>query len=155
MNYLGLAFRAKYERETGASVDDAINFVNGSNWFHATPVQDYNEHNIFVNIRSGNLVLGRGHAEKGKTWIFFNKYSQGHAWVYDGFINGISPEGKEYNLLHCNWGWNGELNGYYRCRVFNTNNGPVFDKVPTRSNQDPYFRYNLQYSLITPTQNPS
>ena len=34
-------------------------------------------------------------------------------------VNGISPEGKEYNLLHCNWGWNGELNGYYYCRVFN------------------------------------
>ena len=50
-------------------------------------------------------------------------------------VNRISPEGKEYNLLHCNWGWNGELNGYYRCRVFNTNNGPVFDEVPTRSNQ--------------------
>ena len=155
MNYLGLAFRAKYERETGASVDDAINFVNGSNWFHATPVQDYNEHNIFVNIRNGNLVLGRGNAEKGKTWIFFNKYSRGHAWIYDGFINGISPKGKEYNLLHCNWGWNGYKNGYYYCRVFNTNDDPVFDNVPTRSNQAPYYRYNLQYSLITPTQNPS
>lgn len=70
-------------------------------------------------------------------------------------VNGISPEGKEYNLLHYNWGWGGYKNGYYRCRVFNTNNGPVFNKVPTRSNQYPYFRYNLQYSLITPTQNPS
>ena len=69
-------------------------------------------------------------------------------------VNGISPEGKEYNLLHCNWGWNGELNGYY-CRVFNTNDDPVFDKVPTRSNQNPYFRYNLLYSLITPIKNPS
>jgi len=155
MNYLGLAFKAKYENQTGASVKDAISFVNRSNWFHATPVQDYNEHNIFVHIRNGNLVLGRGNGEKGKTWIFFNKYSLGHAWIYDGFINGISPEGKEFNLLHCNWGWDGDKNGYYRCRVFNTNDGPVFDKVPTRSNQNPYFRYNLQYSLITPIQNPS
>ena len=70
-------------------------------------------------------------------------------------VNGISPKGKEFNLLHCNWGWDGYKNGYYYCRVFNTNDGPVFDKVPTRSNQNPYFKYNLQYSLITPTQNPS
>ena len=70
-------------------------------------------------------------------------------------VNGISPEGKEFNLLHCNWGWDGDKNGYYRCRVFNTNNGPVFNKVPTRSNQYPYFRYNLLYSLITPIKNPS
>ena len=28
-------------------------------------------------------------------------------------VNGISPEGKEYNLLHCNWGWDGYKNGYY------------------------------------------
>ena len=45
-------------------------------------------------------------------------------------VNEISPEGKEYNLLHCNWGWNGYKNGYYYCRVFNTNMTPFLIKYP-------------------------
>ena len=71
-------------------------------------------------------------------------------------VNGISPEGKEYNLLHCNWGWDGRHNGYYLSKVFNTNNPAnlpsTISPPPVRSNVPYYFQYNLQYSIIYTTK---
>ena len=43
--------------------------------------------------------------------------NEGHAWVIDGgkaycFVTDGVPSGFRY-YMHCNWGWNGECDGYY------------------------------------------
>jgi hypothetical protein len=62
----------------------------------------------------------------------------GHAWVIDGFID-RSRSKKGYNsvgtlvstttetqrLMHCNFGFQGEANGYYTSGIFNTKIGSV------------------------------
>lgn len=71
----------------------------------------------------------------GKTEV---SYSGGHAWILDGikglrrkvskidrFTNkvvDVSYQTKE--LVHCNFGWNGNDNGYYLSKAFNTVKGP-------------------------------
>lgn len=50
--------------------------------------------------------------------------SGGHAWVCDGcryFARGISGFNLIDGYLHCDWGWGGINNGYYKGEVFNVN----------------------------------
>ena len=56
----------------------------------------------------------------------------GHIWVIDGYADGIRyKQYEDYNtgeivktekevlpLVHCNWGWGGQGNGYYLFNVF-------------------------------------
>ena len=73
----------------------------------------------------------------------------------DGYIHG-RYKSHYYNLLHCNWGWNGRDNGYYLSKVFNTNNPAnlpsTISPPPVRSNIPYYYQYNLQYSIIYTTK---
>lgn len=60
-----------------------------------------------------------------------NGAPHGHAWVIDGSYRGlvrelvISPNGipkykhKNYNFVHCNWGWDGNNNGFFLFGEFN------------------------------------
>jgi len=69
-----------------------------------------------------------------------SKIFDGHAWVVDGYLHRMRQEicirnrdGKErrdttyreQQLVHCNWGWGGNCNGYYSQGVFNLKNGAV------------------------------
>ena len=156
MSYLGIELKAKYEKEgTGVLPNRAIDWIRKSGWFNATELKDYDENHIFQAIRDRFTVFADGYSHKTKTWLVFNKYEKGHAWVYDGYIRGLY-QGRFYNLLHCNWGWNGSRNGYYLSKVFNTNNPPYFPsnmQEPTvRSNVSHYYQYKLQYSIISPNK---
>lgn len=70
---------------------------------------------------------------------YVTKYSEGHAWIIDGF-KGLRREMRERDyetheilkttiqtieLVHCNFGWDGTDNGYYYDQAFNTNSGDV------------------------------
>lgn len=50
-----------------------------------------------------------------------------HAWVCDGYkyLNSIAIAGAIpiVKYVHCNWGWNGECNGYFNGAIFETENG--------------------------------
>ena len=54
--------------------------------------------------------------------------------------------------IHYNWGWGSSkfYNGYYLSKVFDTNSGPeIYDNEVTRSGQSCYYKYNLEYSIIS------
>jgi hypothetical protein len=69
-------------------------------------------------------------------WFTYTKYTEGHAWVIDGYrvFNGKQ-------MVHCNLGWGGSCNGWYISGVFNTNNVPEL----TRSVASTYTPDNFQY----------
>ena len=75
----------------------------------------------------------------------------------DRYINKLAyisatKNGKQQNLIHCNWGWGSSkfYNGYYLSKVFDTNSGPeIYDNEVTRSGQSGYYKYNLEYSIIS------
>lgn len=57
---------------------------------------------------------------------------KGHAWVIDGYIkrNYVSSTGsvsKSQYLVHCNWGWKGQNNGYFASGVFKTKDAVISD----------------------------
>lgn len=60
----------------------------------------------------------------------------GHAWVIDGYIkrNYVSSTGtvsKRQTLVHCNWGWHGQRNGYYTSGIFHTDQAVISDSLTT------------------------
>lgn len=83
-------------------------------------------------------------------------YSEGHAWVidtnlhqrkdkytyrYDGVL--LKTEYEDRYFVYCNWGWNGNKDGYYAEAVFDTNAGPVM-RTTIDEGQSHYYRYNLK-----------
>lgn len=82
----------------------------------------------------------------------------GHAWVVDGCIyqkqsiqlydhnhvlTGEVYDTRDY--VHCNWGWNGNCNGYYYTNVFNLNNGA---EIPDENSAVNTNNLNLNYLTI-------
>lgn len=72
--------------------------------------------------------------------------TNGHTWVIDG---------AKYHtityLLHCNWGWGGDCNGYFSSSMFNTQEPHSLDEGAT-NNQDCEFTWHfrvIKYDLGT------
>ena len=60
------------------------------------------------------------------------KVFSGHAWVIDGYMKRkrVASTGtisERQTLVHCNWGWNGNCNGYFTSGVFKTNEAKISD----------------------------
>jgi hypothetical protein len=47
-------------------------------------------------------------------------------------------------MLHCNWGWGGDSDGYFTAGVFDTANSEELDDGTTPQGGDGYdFKYNI------------
>ena len=90
-------------------------------------------------------------------------YSGGHAWVIDRYIcqyrhkiikdnttgNEISKTREDRRLVHCNWGWGGDSDGYYFSEAFDTNSGRIETQSPmnatrTTEGTDYYYQFNIK-----------
>ena len=58
-----------------------------------------------------------GRKRSGLTWPW-NYYTEGHAWVCDGFISWSDCRISTLSL-YMNWGWGGSYNGLYSFSNFN------------------------------------
>ncbi len=52
MNYLGIAFKAKYGYETGVPPETPIKWLRKSGWVNATKLEDYKEQRVFSAIKN-------------------------------------------------------------------------------------------------------
>ena len=96
----------------------------------------------------------------GKTTV---SYSGGHAWVLDG-VRVLRRKGSKIDnftnevvkvfyqtkeLVHCNFGWTGNGNGYYLSKAFNTVAGP---EVRSSENEDATYgearNYQFNHQII-------
>lgn len=71
----------------------------------------------------------------------------GHAWVIDGYIkrNYVSNQGvisKRQTLVHCNWGWHGDCNGYFTSGVFRTQEAEISDGLGQDSEENYWYAFN-------------
>ena len=124
--------------------------------------ETYNFSDIIYSLKQRRPVILRGDSEK-YTCLFglITFYSGGHTWICDGYIeqehiiDGYTsygpPDDRRYKywrtrdtriLLHCNWGWRGDSNGYFFSEVFDSNT-PVIEDQNTRSSRKYYYQYNL------------
>lgn len=126
---------------------------------------NYNFNNVKESVIDGRPVFVEGYAIKTITnyYIFGLKigqsesYSRGHAWVIDAVLerkrtvsnydNGVLiNQSYQYEyLVHCNWGWDGQDNGYYYSEAFNTYPGPVTKGTSTTEEGTVYnYRFELK-----------
>ncbi len=125
---------------------------------------DYTLSDLKLALKEGP-VLGYGASNKYVIWkeilgIKISssvKYENYHSWVYDQYIergcmrfgyNGsnkiIYAEPLNESLVHCNFGWEGDGNGYYYTGDYNTNN-PITRGVGVKSTGiNKYLRYDLK-----------
>lgn len=76
------------------------------------------------------------------------KKGSGHAWVIDGIKIKWDGSGRKH-LLHCNWGWNGDCNGYYISKIFNTANGAVEYDEEDDGTHSMNTKYTWWYRILT------
>lgn len=71
-------------------------------------------------------------------------FLQGHAWVIDGYIKRdyVSDKGTvkaSQTLVHCNWGWHGNCNGYFTSGVFHTQEAETYDECLESTRDENYY----------------
>lgn len=129
-------------------------------------LQGYNFDLVKRSVKNGNAVYTAANAKKeikkkkifGITVSKKTIYSEGHAYVIDGYTKKIVRVtipifGKKktidmpFNYFHVNLGWGGYKNGYYAAGTFDTNAGPSFTRSGTSGN----YQYNIR---ILPNVSP-
>lgn len=79
---------------------------------------------------------------------------KGHTWIVDGHIKQIregrkvgeesgdfhGTVGESREFVHCNWGWNGNDDGYYYSGIFNTENPAPYKTPTTKSSEESNFK---------------
>ena len=96
---------------TAQFIKDIHNALIRNSFSYSSAGQNfYNSTTVKINLRANKPVILSG---------------GGHAWIADGFKNGkVCLEGGGtawYLLLHMNWGWEGDYNGWYYYNNFNPN----------------------------------
>lgn len=110
---------------TAVSLDKIETYLNNNKFDF---IKSYYNSDIVKNsLSSGIPVLCSGY----DTFYYNNGTTiigNGHAWVIDGYKNFTctvknKKDGKESRItddfVHCNMGWGGKCNGYYRGSIFN------------------------------------
>lgn len=115
MRYFGEQFKSIYGIDGTATVSSyAIAWMQQIEGIEVSSLKSYSIGGIINCLRDNGIVYARGSTVMG-----------GHAWVYDGYCRATKDDTTKY-FVHCNWGWNGNSNGYYISKIFNTSSGPEF-----------------------------
>lgn len=113
---------------------------------------EYNVDALINAIKLGRPVIVGGYYYRTHIIFGIYLYEGGHFWVCDhliirtrekkGYSDGklVRTEKEEQKLLHCNWGWNGDDNGYYLPTRFDTNKR--IDPETTRGTEG-FFQYDI------------
>ena len=147
---------------TGARTQYVPDVLKSLGYTNVPRCEAYNFSDIIYSLKQRRPVILRGDSEK-YTCLFglITFYSGAHTWICDGYIeqehiiDGYTsygpPDDRRYKywrtrdtriLLHCNWGWRGDSNGYFFSEVFDSNT-PVIEDQNTRSSRKWYYQYNL------------
>lgn len=161
---IGQQLKTNYGKEQSVADFEALPAGLRHFGFTADPVANYSYDAIRQSYDAKGMVCMRGTAVDGmKTYD--------HVWVVDGIKHSIvkteiwfipdkgGPNRllerniKEEQFTHCNWGWDGNNNGYFSINVFDTANPSKLD-----TGSEKLRLYNFTQSLkivtgITPAKN--
>ncbi len=146
MRFWGVAFDADYSSDgTGADSEEAMEKLSDFG-FNVSSLNEFNSTDVINELRKGDRIIYMSGSERYYHEFFvIRHYVGGHAWVVDGFIH-TNYRGLKADYLHCNWGWQGDKNGYYLAGVFDSDAGPIYDdNTHTRGGN---YEYLLKYSTI-------
>ena len=126
----------------------AFGYKNGGD------LKDYSESNVVTELKNGYPVILRGNSKRTTIleifgWKVINVYSGGHSWLGHGLMErkreikyyterGLLDRVETQRIYYplCNWGWEGDKDGYYLSNVFNSNLGPERRRSPDSDSDD-------------------
>jgi len=125
---------ADTEEETASSFRNDFGYSSAS-------YAGFNRETVKQQLNLNRPIILRGGRKSG--WWIFGTYSDGHAWVCDGYRSSFiysddCSMGWGYLYLHMNWGWSSNsLNGWYAynnwnpgSNTFNYKKGMVYNIKP-------------------------
>lgn len=144
LNYrLGATIR---KGSTGAKTEKAVKILN-SLGISADPLQPMGEDEMMSRLNEGGVLLSRGNRHSTRFLGIVLGYSEGHAWVIDGYK--LMRNGSQRKVyLHCNWGWNGVDDGYYLWNCFHADHPETILDNPNISANAAHFKYDLLFSHV-------
>ena len=134
LRYLGYIFDAHYESGgTKADADDAVQVMQNLG-VDMPSLRSYNSEYIADDLSAGNRIeFMTGFANYYHVGFFFRHYTDGHAWVIDGFLRAHMTNDSDL-YLHMNWGWQDPYNGYYWAGLLEpTSTPPYYDDGTART----------------------
>lgn len=152
--YVGKNIKMKYDCDkSSTSEKDALSYLKKIG-YKGCESQDYS----FSKVRS-ELMKNRPILMNGKSKRFLFVSYEGHTWIVDGYSTSIvedysyqidmeKDESRYWvtktvyknSLLHINWGWVGQNNGYFAEGCFNTANAIQYDSKKGDSHSN--YKYN-------------
>lgn len=112
----GIKAKTKYGAESSTSVENAADAMRQMGYQNVSIRKRSNtiiDENVRTALRNNCPVYYRGERYVGGLdW-------SGHAWVVDGLWR-LKSGSETLDLNHCNFGWTGKHNGWYREGMFNT-----------------------------------
>ncbi len=158
---IGSGMNASFGTEgTGVYDSDVKSYL--SNNSISFSYDNYNYDNVVKSIDNGSPVYLSGYAKKkvtkkkilGITYSTSTSYSDGHAFVADGYANySCNVTDSDNNItsittdfVHINFGWqDGSKDGFYLSEIFNSNNAPLSDndRSSTTYGSSGYYQYQL------------
>ena len=145
---------ARFTINIGALCDIKYHSIFGYNFGFAWPsdaeqcLRSLGYRNVRLDyVYDENLVLNS--LDKGCP-VFMSAISgiiSGHAWVVDGYIKREYGSGAGFvadyqTLVHCNWGWHGDCNGYFTSGIFHTQEAVISDNISENHDNDYWIGFN-------------
>lgn len=122
---IGSSFGTKYGKSSSANTESALKTTSRDFNYNYTSIKGGYIMRIDLanEYKPNNIIIMRGNAVKKKTWIFFNKYEDGHCFIVDGYkryknnsYNTNDPYyfgTTYYTVYSVNLGWGSSYNGYF------------------------------------------
>lgn len=119
MKDIGKAVGMDYDCDgSGADTEDEVaSSLRNDFGYSSASYSDYKYWVVQSELNYGRPVILRG--GRKTYWFIFPVYTDGHAWVCDGYSSYVDPCYGSYLKLHMNWGWGGNYDDWYSFNNFN------------------------------------
>lgn len=115
-------------------------------------MEDFDVSSVRAGLLDDKLTYMHGSGEA--RYFLFPSWSWtvgGHAWLVDGYAkvqSTTSSPYRTYELVHINWGWGGQLDGYFYKGVFDASHDPVVPSGSLRNTNNDNCRFGVEYTHI-------
>ena len=157
-----------YGDQSGTYLDNVPRTLKNFGYSNIGPISDFNATNVLKDLKDGKPMLISGYRTKNEDKIlgvtYQTSYTDGHIWLLHGLLERTyytytycNSELIDSHLVRswyvlCNFGWDGEADGYYYSGMFNLNYRALRDDLLTPNQSEPrdsIKNWNFQYKLKT------
>lgn len=99
-------------------------------------LKDYNIDDVISEIKTNHPLLAGGQSNSGgHRWLIHGLMTRTQSVSNKTALGTLDPAyTKKYYYVLCNWGWNGDADGYYLSNAFDTTKGATYDDASTNDN---------------------